>query len=142
MIVTILYRMEGSPKVGAKNPFKDVPAKTWYTDAAIWGAQNGIVYGRGAGVFAPNAKVTREEMATFLNRYFCEYHHTDLKPVSHQARFADQSKVSSWAKTAVSNMTKAGILNGIPRNGETYFEPQSFASRSQAAKVLSYFNEE
>lgn len=36
MMVTVLYRMAGSPEVTAENPFTDVPADTWYTDAVIW----------------------------------------------------------------------------------------------------------
>ncbi|MFR0796868.1 MAG: hypothetical protein ACLSHG_11750 [Oscillospiraceae bacterium] len=37
MLVTVLYRMNGSPSVaGMTAPFTDVPSGQWYTDAVIW----------------------------------------------------------------------------------------------------------
>ena len=69
MLVTILYRMAGAPKVEADNVFTDVPAGQWYTEAILWGYSNGIVMGMGKGLFAPDKAVTREQMVTFLYRY-------------------------------------------------------------------------
>ena len=69
MLVTILYRMEGEPEVTAANPFTDVPAGTWYTDAVIWADANDIVNGVGNGRFAPTDNITREQMAVMLYRY-------------------------------------------------------------------------
>ena len=59
MLVTILYRMEGSPEAGASE-FTDVPAGTWYTNGVAWAASNGVVTGVGNGRFAPNDKLTRD----------------------------------------------------------------------------------
>jgi len=48
MIVTVLYRMAGSPDVsGLPNPFSDVPGDRYYADAVKWAAANGIVSGYG-----------------------------------------------------------------------------------------------
>ena len=69
MMVTVLYRMAGSPEVTAENPFTDVPADTWYTDAVIWASENGITAGVGNGKFDPDAACTRGQIATFLYRY-------------------------------------------------------------------------
>ena len=52
-LVTILYRMEGQPAVSGDLPFTDVEAGTWYTNAVVWAAQNGIVNGVGDDTFAP-----------------------------------------------------------------------------------------
>ena len=59
MLAVILYAMAGEPEVTAANPFSDVPAGEWYTDAVIWAAANGIVVGCGDGTFRPEMAVTR-----------------------------------------------------------------------------------
>ncbi|MFR6379255.1 MAG: S-layer homology domain-containing protein [Evtepia sp.] len=66
MIVTILYRLEGSPAVTGTSAFVDVPAGQWYTDAVNWAAANQIVKGTSATTFAPNDSITREQMAAIL----------------------------------------------------------------------------
>ena len=52
-LVTILYRLEGEPAVSGDLPFTDVEAGTWYTNAVLWAAQNGIVNGVSDTEFAP-----------------------------------------------------------------------------------------
>ncbi len=42
MLVTVLWRYAGRPEAG-KNPFTDVPAGQWYTEAVTWAAENGVV---------------------------------------------------------------------------------------------------
>ena len=41
MLVTILYRMEGSPATDAAQPFQDVAAGSYYEKAVIWAANAG-----------------------------------------------------------------------------------------------------
>ena len=66
--VTFLYRYAGKPAHNAeKCPFTDVP-DTYYTDAVLWGCQNGIVYGTDSTTFSPNAGCTRAQAVTFLCR--------------------------------------------------------------------------
>ena len=66
MLVTILYRQAGSPKVTGDNPFEDVAPGKYYTDAVIWAFQNGIVNGTTPTTFEPEEPVTREQIATIL----------------------------------------------------------------------------
>ena len=68
MMVTVLYRMAGSPEVTAENPFTDVPADTWYTDAVIWASENDITAGTSETTFSPTNSLTREQLATFFYR--------------------------------------------------------------------------
>lgn len=49
MLATILYRLAGEPDVSGDLPFTDVETGTWYTDAVLWAAQNGIVNGVAEG---------------------------------------------------------------------------------------------
>ena len=68
-LVTILHRLAGQPAVSGDLPFTDVESGTWYTDAVLWAAQNGIVNGLGENTFAPMNTLTREQLVTMLYRY-------------------------------------------------------------------------
>lgn len=67
--MTVLYRLADEPDVTADNPFTDVPAGQWYTNAVIWAAANGIVSGFGDGTFRPNEPATRAQAAVMLCGY-------------------------------------------------------------------------
>ena len=69
MIVTILYRMDGSPASEQNNMFTDVQESAYYYDAVLWAYANGITGGYGNGLFGPNDAITREQMVTMLLRY-------------------------------------------------------------------------
>ena len=69
MVVTMLYRYEGSPQVSAQCPFQDVAEGKYYRDAVIWAAENQIVSGLGENRFGPDEAVTREQLAAILYRY-------------------------------------------------------------------------
>ena len=62
MLVTILWREAGSPVVDYEMAFEDVEANTWYTEAIRWAASKGIVDGMSDTEFAPDAKITREQV--------------------------------------------------------------------------------
>ena len=72
-IVTMLARyMNGTPD-GSKNPFKDVPAGEFYTDAVLWAVQNGITTGVGDGTtFDPNGECWRAMVVTMLHRIWLQ----------------------------------------------------------------------
>ena len=65
MLVSVLYRLDGSPKVEGNSDFNDL-SQDWYKDAVLWAKQNGIVSGVSDVSFAPNQPVTREQMAAIL----------------------------------------------------------------------------
>ena len=70
-MVTFLWRATGSPKPeGVANPFKDVPAGQYYTDAALWAAENQITTGYTDGTFRPDGACTRGQIVTFLYRAY------------------------------------------------------------------------
>jgi len=69
-VVTFLWRTAGQPKAeGAKNPFKDVKADSYYYDAVLWAVENGITGGTGADTFSPDENCTRAQVVTFLYRF-------------------------------------------------------------------------
>ena len=68
-ILVILYAWAGKPSVeGLENPYTDVPADKWYTNAAIWAYNLGIEKGED-GVFAQSTPCYREVMVLYLYRY-------------------------------------------------------------------------
>ena len=66
MVAQILYAQAGSPSVSGEQAFRDVEPGKWYYNAVQWVKQQGIVGGVGDGKFAPNDKVTREQLAVML----------------------------------------------------------------------------
>lgn len=67
--VTFLWRSAGSPapKSGMM-PFGDVPEDTYYYDAVLWAAEQGITAGISDTVFSPDAICSRAQAITFLWR--------------------------------------------------------------------------
>ena len=70
--VTFLYRAANGTPVDASNPFKDVKAGQWYTDAVLWAVANGITNGTTPSTFEPNTVCTRGQIVTFLYRFINE----------------------------------------------------------------------
>jgi lactocepin len=133
-LVTVLYRAAGEPDTGKQvNPFTDVADDTWYTKAVIWAANNGIVNGVGKNVFAPDASITREQIATMLYRYAG----AEAAKEDKLSAFPDAAKVSDWAKEALNWAVASGLINGVAdANGTASLEPQATATRAQIATIL------
>lgn len=137
MLVTILYRMEGEPAITAENPFTDVPADTWYTDAVIWADANSIVNGVGNERFAPADNITREQMAVMLYRY-AQYKGYDLETGADLSQYTDADGVSAWALDAVRWANGEELLTG---RTATTIAPEGMASRAEGATILTRFLE-
>ena len=67
--VTFLWRLNGSPvSTVTENPFLDVKAGMFYSDAVLWAIQQGVTTGKSASKFAPDGVCTRAQIVTFLYR--------------------------------------------------------------------------
>ena len=135
MIVTILYRLEGSPAVTGTSAFVDVPAGQWYTDAVNWAAANQIVKGTSATTFAPNDSITREQMAAILYRY-AQYKGYDVTKKADLSGYSDNGQVSAYAKDALAWANAAKLINGVTN---TSLAPQGNATRAQVSAILHRF---
>lgn len=135
MIVTILYRLEGSPAVTGTSAFVDVPAGQWYTDAVNWAAANQIVKGTSATTFAPNDSITREQIAAILYRY-AQYKGYDVTKKADLSGYSDNSHVSAYAKDALAWANAAKLINGVTN---TTLAPQGNATRAQVSAILHRF---
>lgn len=130
MLVTVLYRMAGSPSVdGLAMPFTDVSGD-WYADAVRWAAANNIVNGVGSGRFDPDGLLSREQLATILYRYSGAPAPESTASVD---RFADAGSISDWAKAAMQWAVENAILQGV---GSNRLDPLGDTTRAQAATLL------
>ena len=132
MIVTMLYRYDGSPVVSGQCPFGDVAAGKYYRKAVIWAAENQIVGGLGGDRFGPDEPVTREQLAAILYRY-ANYKGYDTQRSVELAKFADRDDVGSYAVNAVKWAVADGLLSGV---SATELQPKGFAIRAQVAAIL------
>lgn len=132
MLVTVLYRMAGEPTVTGTIPYTDVLDDFWYTDAIIWATENGITLGMGKGLFAPDAPVTREQLATFFFRY-AAYAGQDTEVRADLSVFRDSGQIDDYAYEAMSWANAVGLLQGVSADA---LWPLNEATRAQAATVL------
>lgn len=139
MIVSVLYRIAGSPAPEGANPFTDLQAdQTWYHNAVIWAYENNIVSGTGATTFSPTGAVTREQMATFISR-FAKFMGYDTETENDISSFPDFASVSSWAVDGLAWANENGIITGAASGGVTILAPQGEATREQVATILMRF---
>lgn len=140
MIVTILYRLEGSPDLSNENlgyPYADVDANAYYADAVYWARQNGIVSGMSAEQFAPNNAITREQMAAILYRY-AQHKGYDVTAKADLSVFTDAAQVSTYATDAMAWANASGLISGT---SATTLSPAGSATRAQVATILMRFCE-
>ncbi len=137
MVVTILWRLAGSPEPEAAPSFSDVTADSWYTDAVAWASENGIVKGYSDTVFAPDDTVTREQLATILYRYVQHTGGGFQGAWAFPLDYADADQVSDWAYEAMCWCTMKSIINGV---GGNTLNPQGSATRAEVAQILMNFS--
>ena len=131
MFVTVLARVAEADTDSSNPAFVDTPAGKWYTGAAAWAAQHGIVSGVGANRFAPNRSISRQDLCTILYR-FIEAQGLELEANADRT-FADMGSVSGYARQPVGFCAAAGLVSGFE---DGTFRPKSTATRAQVAFIL------
>lgn len=130
----ILYGMSGVTESyeDVELPFNDVKKAAWYTESIRWAYKKGIIKGKSDESFAPDAPVTRAELATMVFRYIdkeqlaTEYVHSDeLAP--------DYDSIPGYAKLAAVFLYRAGLLKG--KQGGA-FDPNGMTTRAETASLL------
>jgi len=134
MLVTVLYRMQDAAEASYSNPFTDVPEGAYYTEAVKWAAGIGLVQGIGGGLFAPEAFVTRQDMAAVLTRAAAiDAASAGIFVTPEYRVFADEDAIAGYAKDALQTMNKLGIING---KGGGVIDPKGAATRAEFAAML------
>jgi len=139
MIVTILWRLEGSPAAENGTAFTDVASGQWYSDAITWASAstNGIVSGYGNNLFGPDDDITREQLALIMHNY-AKYKSISQLEGEYKTEFTDADSVSSWAQDAMKWANAVGLING---RTTTTLVPSGTATRAEAAAILQRFIE-
>lgn len=137
MIVTILWRLSGSPDVKIPgNNFKDVNKTAWYAKPIAWAAQKGVAAGIGNNEFGVTINLTREQLILFLFRYanFVDFDTAQGNDYS-LATFSDYKIISDYALTAY----KWALWNGIVKYSGTSLDPKTNVTRGEAALSVYKF---
>ncbi|MBQ8276498.1 MAG: S-layer homology domain-containing protein, partial [Clostridia bacterium] len=142
MIVTILWRLEGSPIVNYAMDFEDVAADQWHTEAIRWAASEKIVEGYGNGKFGTNDAITREQMVTIMFRYAKHKgYDVSVGENTNILSYDDAFDVAEWAIPAMQWACGSGMIQGIADGNMMNLAPQGNATRAQAAAILQRFCE-
>jgi len=143
MAATVLYRMqEAVPSIYYANPFDDVGDSAWYADAVKWAYHNGIVTGVSEDIFAPDANITRQDLAVLLMRYM-NFLEINIPVTMQWIIFSDEAEISGYAMGAIQTLNKLGVINGTGTDGEgqTIINPKGQASRAEFSAMLMRFAE-
>jgi len=127
-IISVIYRMAGSPKSDTELAFNDENDISYYAhDAVKWACENNII--NNSGNFAPKEYVTRGEMANILYRYLSNSSF-NIDNISQ----SNENKGNDIEQTLAKNEEKADIAVGINSSESIDFEV--ILNDSIAAKIL------
>lgn len=130
-VVTILYRLSGSPSVSSYSGFTDVNTSKYYAAPITWAKSNGIVDGYGA-TFGPEDAITREQLAKILRDYSV-YRGLNVSKTTTLNSYTDAGSVHSWALEGMQWAVANGVVGGTTA---TTLSPGNSAQRYHAATML------
>ena len=107
------------------NSFSDVTNGMWFNTAVSTIARLGIVKGRSAEIFDPNAPITRAEFATVCARF-------DHSSVESDKSFFDIH--GHWAETFIEHAAALGWVNGYM---DGTFHPNATITRAEAMAMIN-----
>ena len=109
----------------AENVFADVANGKWFNKAVSTMAKLGIVKGRSAESFAPDAPITRAEFAAICARF-------NTKPTNTSNSFSDIS--GHWAEAEIERAVAFGWIAGYP---DGTFRPDTYITRAEAMTMIN-----
>lgn len=112
--------------------FQDVNPASWCAGCIAWGVKEKVVSGMGENTFAPDAPITRQQMAVML----CRFNKNVMGRIFSKKQaplFNDETTVSSWAHSEVNTASSVGWMNGYE---DKTFRPNQNATRAEAAQVV------
>ena len=109
----------------ADNDFSDVSDGQWHNKAISTMAKLGIVKGRRADNFDPDASITRAEFAAICARF-------NTKPVENSGSFSDIS--GHWAENEIERAAAFGWISGYP---DGTFRPDARITRAEAMTMIN-----
>ena len=138
MMVTVLYRIAGEPECSAVSSFSDVVNGAYYEKAISWAKENGIVNGYSETNFAPDAFVTREQLATIIYRYATSKgYDVSVGYNTNILSYDDFASISEYAISAIQYAVGSGLMNG--KTAATINPTDNF-TRAELATILQRFS--
>jgi hypothetical protein len=133
--VTVLKKALNLPVQATTKSFADVAADSWYRDAVYAAYAANIVDGTSDNTFAPEAVVTREQLAVMMVNTYLNVTGKKLSGivVAQPVNYVDSRDISDWAQQYVAVATTLGLLNGID---DTHFAPAQYTTRAQVVTVV------
>ena len=128
-VATIFFRLlkkevrDGN--LTTENIFADVTNGQWHNKAISTMAKLGIVKGRRADNFDPDASITRAEFAAICARF-------NTKPVENNGSFSDIS--GHWAENEIERAAAFGWISGYP---DGTFHPDARITRAEAMTMIN-----
>lgn len=136
-IVTILWRIAGSPTVNYSMNFTDILEGSWYGEAVRWATSVGVASGYGEGKFGPDDSITREQFAAMLYRFAkLQGKDTSMGENNTLNGFTDVGEISGYAKTAMQWANGLEIISGTDNST---LMPKGNATRAQAACMIQRY---
>lgn len=128
-VATIFFRLLKADirdgNLTADNGFSDVSDGQWHNKAISTMAKLGIVKGRRADSFDPDASITRAEFAAICARF-------STKPVENSGSFSDIS--GHWAENEIERAAAFGWISGYP---DGTFRPDARITRAEAMTMIN-----
>ena len=128
-VATIFFRLLKAEvrdgNLTAENAFKDVTDGEWHNKAISTMAKLGVVKGRNAEAFDPDAPITRAEFATICARF-------DKTQISTGSNFTDIS--GHWAEKYIE---RAATLGWIAGYSDGTFRPSNYITRAEAMTMIN-----
>ena len=136
MMVTILYKMEGSPAVSGNSKFSDVKSTEYYAKAVKWATDKGIVHGYGGtNKFGPNDNIIRQDLAGILRNY-AKYKKKNVNVTTSLTKYKDYKKIDSYANASMQWAVGKGVITG---NKDGTLNPKGNATRAEAAAMIQKY---
>ena len=134
--ISVLFRLTGERSENYLNThFDDVHKGEYFQGAIEWGRRNNVVSGYGDGKFHPDDTLTREQEAAILRR-FNNVMNFKFEGVGRKT-FADEGRISDWAKEDVRTIQVQGLMTG---NQYNQFMPKKQITRAEIAQILYNMN--
>ncbi|WP_339243318.1 S-layer homology domain-containing protein [Paenibacillus sp. FSL F4-0243] len=116
----------------AVQSFSDVSSTAWYAPYVAVAAEKGIITGRSADKFDPNATITRAEMATMISRAVKSINPAATTNVTAISQFSDAAKISASLRDGVAFAADHNLVIGNAGK----FNPNDTATRAEAAVII------
>lgn len=128
-----IVRLLGITNETANNPFNDLDADNPYYNEILAASKAGLVAGRTTNTFAPDANITRQEMAVLFGRALAYAHVDTSTDLTRLNQFADVKTIGDWAKNSAAICVNSGLIAGR----DSGFAPLENTSWTEAVVMLS-----